>query len=162
MPPPFEKADLRDELAERMAAALATLESAHKTTQAGATHEQAKPENDKDTRALEQSYLARGQAVRVDELRASLAEVRAMPVKAFAEGAPAALGALALVEEDGRATWVFLAPGGGGEKLGDGGEVTVVTPRSPLGRAILGKRTGDDADLTTQGRRRALDVLDVK
>ena len=142
-----------------MAAALAHARGApHKATQAGATHEQAKPENDKDTRALEQSYLARGQAARVEELRAEVAEVRAMPVRAFADGAPAALGALALVEEDGRATWILLAPAGGGEKLGDG-EVTVVTPRSPLGRAVLGKRAGDDADLTTQGRRRALDVL---
>ena len=34
-------------------------------TARGATHEEAKPEDDKDTRALEQTYLARGQAERV-------------------------------------------------------------------------------------------------
>ena len=45
------------------AADLATLEKAQHATQAAATHEEAKPENDKDTRALEQSYLARGQAL---------------------------------------------------------------------------------------------------
>jgi len=43
--------------------------SAQRTVVEGATHEENKPENDKDTRALEQSYLARGQAQRVVELQ---------------------------------------------------------------------------------------------
>ena len=45
-----------------VAADLASLQRAHRATVEGATHEEAKPENDKDTRALEQSYLARGQS----------------------------------------------------------------------------------------------------
>ena len=130
------KGELRDELADKLAAALATLEVAHKATLSGATHEQAKPENDKDTRALEQSYLARGQAARVEAMRAAVAEVRAMPTRALPDGAPASLGALVEVEEDGRARWFFLAPDGGGEELA-GGAVRVVTPRSPLGRALV-------------------------
>ena len=51
------KTALRTELAALLAADLETLEKAHRATREGVTHEDAKPENDKDTRALEQSYL---------------------------------------------------------------------------------------------------------
>ena len=43
---------------------------------ASATHEESRPENDKDTRAIEESYLARGQAKRAAEAEAAL-QVRA-------------------------------------------------------------------------------------
>jgi hypothetical protein len=58
------KAQLKAELVTILEGTLAGLERAHADARAGATHEEAKPENDKDTRALEQSYLARGQAIR--------------------------------------------------------------------------------------------------
>ncbi|HEY1691763.1 MAG TPA: GreA/GreB family elongation factor [Polyangiaceae bacterium] len=154
------KADLRKELVARLAADLETLESALRATIQGATHEEAKPENDKDTRALEQSYLARGQAQRVDELRLALAETESLFVRDFADS-PAALGALVVVDEDGRGSWLFLAPAGGGAHLADG-KVQVVTPRSPLGQAVLGKRAGDEVEVTIAGRRRTLHVVDVR
>lgn len=77
MPRQPDKAALRDELARSMAADLAVRERAYEGARAGATHEEAKPENDKDTRALEQSYLARGEAARVEEQRTALAEIEA-------------------------------------------------------------------------------------
>src|SRR5262249_35036413 len=64
MPRVFEKQALKRQLLDLLREQLEVLEHAHRTTHAGATHEEAKPENDKDTRALEQSYLARGQANR--------------------------------------------------------------------------------------------------
>ena len=51
------KQALKTELAALLAADLETLEKAHRATREGVTHEDAKPENDKDTRALEQTYL---------------------------------------------------------------------------------------------------------
>ena len=81
------KQALFDELAGLILVDLETVERAHRAACEGATHEEAKPENDKDTRALEQSYLARGQASRIADLKASLAALRAMPVRAFAENA---------------------------------------------------------------------------
>jgi transcription elongation GreA/GreB family factor len=155
------KGALKDELVSLLVSDLEVLERAQKATREGATHEEAKPENDKDTRALEQSYLARGQAMRVDELRACVADVQAMPVRAFAEGQPAALGALVTVEEDGSEHVLFLAPHGGGSRLADGA-VQVVTPRSPLGHALLGKRTGDDCEVRLAGRSRELMIVGVE
>lgn len=155
--PHSPRSALKAELERILAADLAAREASHRATVEAATHEEAKPENDKDTRALEQSYLARGEAMRVEELRAGLAEVRALALRPFGEDTPIALGALVTAEEDGQTLRLFLAPYGGGVSL-DEGRVQVVTPKSPLGRALLGKRAGDDCELSVAGRVRAISV----
>ena len=160
MPSLPSKQALKDELVRLLSAELDTLERAQQAAREGATHEEAKPENDKDTRALEQSYLARGQALRVDELRNGLADVQHMPVRAFGEGQPAALGALVTADEGDSTLLLLLAPHGGGMRLG-GGAVQVVTPKSPLGRALLGKRAGDDCEVVLAGKTRALSIAEV-
>ena len=157
--PMSPKEALKAELLALLAADLDTAERAYRATKEGATHEDAKPENDKDTRALEQSYLARGQAARIEELRAGIADVTALAVRSF-EGAPAALGALVTVDQDGGESVLLLAPAAGGARLAKG-TVQVVTPRSPLGRAILGARAGDDVEVTLAGKARTLTVVRV-
>lgn len=148
---------LKQELMELLEHTLATLEAAHADARAGATHEQAKPENDKDTRALEQSYLARGQAMRIETLKAGIAALSTM---SLAEGDVGRVGALIdAEEEDGEQSLFFLAPEGGGSKLKGG--VQVLTPASPLGRALLGKRAGDEVELKLAGKTRVLSVLEV-
>src|SRR6476620_7098690 len=112
------KQSLKDELVGHLEGSLKSLERAHQASREAATHEEAKPENDKDTRALEQSYVARGQALRIEEVRAGLADVRATPVAPFPDGRPAALGALVLVDENERRRSLFLFPYGGGVELG--------------------------------------------
>ena len=160
-PPLLSKVALKDELTRALEDQLAGLEQAYQATRAGVTHEEAKPENDKDTRALEQSYVARGQAQRVEEVRAGLADTRAMPVAAFAEGRPAALGALVVVEENGRELTFLLAPYGGGIALSQGA-VHVLTVKSPLGRALLGKKAGDECETKVGDRMRELTVVAVR
>jgi transcription elongation GreA/GreB family factor len=149
------KERLREELATLLAADLETRERALRAAREGATHEEAKPENDKDTRALEQSYLARGEALRVEELKQGLADVQKMPLRALRDGEPAALGALVTVEEEGDPKVLWLAPYGGGSRLANGA-VQVVTPKSPLGRAVLGKRAGDECEMQLAGKVRIL------
>ncbi len=154
---PSDKQALKEALIDALCAELDTLERAHQATREAATHEEAKPENDKDTRALEQSYLARGQAMRVEELRNGLAEVRAMQLRTFGERSTVAVSALVtLLDEDDEERSVFLAPAGGGTVLRSG--VQVVTPRSPLGRALLGKRVGEACEVALGGRERVLEL----
>jgi transcription elongation GreA/GreB family factor len=155
------KQDLREELARHLATDLETRERSHRTAREGATHAEAKPENDKDTRALEASYLARGEAARVEELRHALADVQAMPLRAYREGEPAALGALVTAEDDDGQTIAWLAPHGGGTRLASG-TVQVVTPKSPLGQALLGKVAGDDCEVRLAGRTRTLSIVSVE
>jgi transcription elongation GreA/GreB family factor len=149
------KAALKAELAAALAAALETAKRAHAAAIEGATHTEARAENDKDTRGLEQSYLARGQAMRVAELEAAVARVAAWVLPAFAKGAAIAVGALVTVDGDDQQ--LFIAIEGGGTVLAEGA-VRVVTPPSPLGRALLGRHVDDEVELRLPGGMRTLTI----
>lgn len=154
------KQALKAELVTILTSDLETLERVQMAAQEGATHAEAKSEGDKDTRATEQSYLARGQALRVQELRIELSEVLNMAIPADGKDNPVGLGALVTVEEDGTPILLFMAPQCGGTKLA-AGRVQVVTPKSPLGSALLGLRAGDDFQVPLAKRIRELTVLHV-
>jgi transcription elongation GreA/GreB family factor len=160
----YDKRRLRDELVVAIRAELDAVMRAHKATAAAATHEEAKPENDKDTRALEQSYLARGEALRLEEQRAALADVQAMALQALGESGPVCLGALVATaqegQEDGQEALFWIVQHGGGARL-QGGAVLVVTPKSPLGRALLGSRAGDECEVLLAGKARIVRILSV-
>jgi hypothetical protein len=64
-------ADLRVQIRVARDRAKATVESA--------THAESKQENDKDTLALEETYLAAGQAQRVAQLELDLLAIRSLP-----------------------------------------------------------------------------------
>lgn len=156
----MSKQALKQELLSLLKADLEAAERAQRTTHEGATHEEARPENDKDTRALEQSYLAAGQARRVQELGADIALVASMPV-GDAHNGKVASGALVTIEDaDGTSSELFIAPARGGTKLAGG--VQVVTPASPLGRVLLGKLEGDDCELTGAKGVRAISIVTVR
>ncbi len=59
----------------RMAADLDRLETSQRATQDGATHSETKADSDKDTRAIEAQYLARGLGMRVEKQREARARV---------------------------------------------------------------------------------------
>lgn len=155
-----DKDALRAELRAQLAATLETARAAHAAAIEGATHPEARAENDKDTRGLEQSYLARGQAQRVAELEAAVAELGKLAMRTFAAGDPIALTALVTVEEDGAPHRYFLAPHGGGTVLR--GDVQVITTTSPVGRALVGKRVDDEVELRLAGKTRELVITDVR
>lgn len=156
----LDKEALKAELLSRLKADLAMLARAQEDAQQGATHEEAKAEDDKDTRAIEASYVARGHAMRVEELVRGISEVEIMTLRVFAEEAPVALSAVVTVAEDGAgASIYFIAPHGGGIALALGAaQVQVVTPKSPLGRALLGKRVGEDCEVRVGARVRVLEI----
>lgn len=160
MPRLPDKQALKDELLKLLQDDLAQLEFAQLEASKAATHAEAKAESDKDTRAVEQSYLARGQAQRVEELRAAVADLTKMAVLPLKKTDPAGLGALLRIEEDGAEQLLFLAPQRGGTKLA-GGKVQVVTPKSPLGEALLGARAGDDCEVHLARKVRELCVLQI-
>ena len=153
------KETLRAELLAALEAALASARAAHATAIEGATHPEAKAENDKDTRGLEQSYLARGVAQRVAELETAVHDVTRLALRAFKPTDPVALGALVSIEEDGETEILFIAPAGGGTILAGG--VQVVTTSSPLGKALLGKRVGDDVELKLPGKTREFSITEI-
>jgi transcription elongation GreA/GreB family factor len=156
---PLEKAQVLGELRRALAEDLRAVTESQRATHEGATHEESRAENDKDTRGLEASYLARGLAQRVAELQASVAALERLSARLFEEHEAIAAGALVCLEgEDGEVSWYLLAPAGGGRRITSAGiEVRVVTPHSPVGAALLGRRSGDDVDVRTpKGRKEAL------
>lgn len=154
-----DKSALRAELLQSLTGTLETARAAHAAAVAGAIDDEARPENDKDTRGLEQSYLARGQAQRVAELEAAVAEIGALGLRAFGATDRIALGALVTVEEDGREHQFFVAPHGGGTVLSGGAQV--VTPSSPLGRALVGRRVDDEVEVQLPGRLRRFMIVSL-
>ena len=155
----IDKRALRDQLLAKLTAALETARAAHASAIEGATHPEARAENDKDTRGLEQSYVARGQAQRVAELEAAVADLGALELRTFGAQDRIALTALVTVEQGGDEVRYFLAPHGGGTVLGD--RVQVVTPSSPIGRVLLGKRVDDEVELAVAGKVRDLVIVAV-
>ncbi len=150
MPGVVDKVEILKLLRERVSADLATMSAAQRAVVDGATHEENRPENDKDTRALEQSYLARGQAQRVVELQDALNQLKTLELRQFSVRSAIALGALVAVDDGREVVHYFIAPAGGGLRVELGGiEVRVVTPQAPIARALLGKREGDDLDVRT-------------
>ncbi|MEZ4403803.1 MAG: GreA/GreB family elongation factor [Kofleriaceae bacterium] len=152
------RAHLKRELLVLAEAALAAARAAHADAVAGATHSEAKAENAKDTRGLEQSYLARGHAARVVEIEAALAQLAQLPE--VASGGKIAVGAVVTVDDAGRRSHYYLAPWGGGQIIG--GRVAVVTPSSPLGRALAGRQVDDTTEVERPGGRRELEIVAVE
>ena len=151
------KAVLKAALLAHLEAAALAARAAHQSAIEGATHSEAKAENDKDTRGPEQSYPARGQAQRVAELERAIAEVTVLALRSFPAGTAVAISALVTVVDDTDATrQFFLTPHGGGLELPGG--VTALTLSSPIARALLGRQLGDDCEIRVGGVARSCTI----
>lgn len=151
-------------LRSRLGETLARLAAAQASAQAGAVHAEAKQEHAKDMRSTEASYLSRGLAERVETLADALQLLAAFAPAPRAADAPVGLGDLVVVADDtGDEAVYFLAPVGGGEKLDvEGRTVLVLTPRAPLGAALLERLPGDEVALDLPGGRRTLEIVRVE
>jgi transcription elongation GreA/GreB family factor len=143
---------------------LDTMLRAAKSAHEAATHPEAKPENDKDTRGLELSYLAAGQSARAAELQRALAVLKTIAIRDFGADDHADLSAVVVLRDDDTdaVTRALLLPLGAGRSLSiDGEAVAVVSPAAPLGKAMLGKKVGDLVEVVIAGKPRAFEVLRV-
>lgn len=146
--PDLDKKALWESLKSRLEAELAKAQKRARDAAEGATHEENRAEGDKDMRATEASYVARGQAGRANEMEEALLRVAALELLSFEPGARIAISALVELELDGKRLHYFLVPAAGGERLQHAGvEVQTLTTHSPLGRALLGLTEGDDCEL---------------
>ena len=126
-----------------------SLSIAHNATQRAiesATDEQTVPEHKYDTLALEASYLAHGQAMRVEECERDLSQMKKLQLPQKSE--LVALGSLVgLLDDNDELKWFFVAPCAGGLKVYyQQQRVMLVTLNSPLGQVLKGKSIGDEAE----------------
>lgn len=161
----IDKTKLLADLRALVEVDLARITASQEDAQAGATHEENKAEGDKDMRSTEDSYLARGLAKRVSELREAVSKLSTLALRTFGDESKVSLSAVVEVEdEDGHRTRYFLAPAGGGvvlEAHPGGGIVAVVTPESPIGKALLGREVDDEIELRAKGRLKTLCIVGI-
>jgi len=133
-----------DQLLSVLNTELAALTRAAQGAFAAATDPDSKAENKYDTRTLEASYVARGQAQRVAELQEAVRAFGALSGNTVESGAAITLGTLVSLETPGEVTHYFLGPfAGGTEILHAGHDIIVITPASALGQKLIGRRAED-------------------
>lgn len=162
MPASPSKSAVLNAIVQRLTDEVELYARAARAAHAEATDEQSRAENKYDTRGLEASYLARGQSRQAAETEAALAQFQALPAKDWPAGAPIDVGALVQLTSGKDSEWYFIGPRAGGVEVEvEGVEVTVMTPQSPLGSQLVGRKTGDRLVLNLGSRKRELNVGNV-
>lgn len=159
----MDKFVLRQQVLERLADDLTQAEQAARVAHEAATHEENIAENKYDTLGLEAAYLATGQARRAEAIRQAMVKWRHFHPSPYDASKGIQLGALVcLVDSDDKLQQLFLGPDGGSMKLESGTQfVQVISCEAPLGRAVLGKREGDEVSLQVGPIRQQFEVLQV-
>ncbi|MDF0732620.1 transcription elongation factor GreAB [Pseudomonas entomophila] len=139
------------------------LRRAAQTAYEAAIAEENIAENKYDTLGLEASYLATGQARRTAEIRQALQTYQQLLLRDYDPARGVQVSNLVTLEdEDGVQRLLFLGPEAAGLKIGEGEElVTVITPRSPLGQQLVGKRVDDEVSLVVAGAARGQVIVEV-
>jgi len=169
---PLNKKELIEQLAMhiRESAQLAAKEG--EAAREAARSMQTESEKKEDGRAmLEMGSLAKGQERRAREAQDALRALATFTNRGLPRIGPKSaveLGAIVDVSVDGERgteerTYFLLPVGAGTELTGPGGDgfLSVITPASPVGRALLGRRAGDSIDVTIAGEVREWTLVEV-
>ena len=158
----MNKRALVDKVVQQLTAEVQTFFKAARAAHAEATHEQSKAEDKYDTRGLEASYLARGQSRQAAEMEQAIAEFQALPLRDFSPNDPIDVGAYVELNGKRENACYFIGPRAGGTEVAcDGKEILVITPQSPLGQQLVGKKKGDRIKLEIAGVSEQLRVAAV-
>mgnify|MGYP000013954214 CR=1 FL=1 len=136
---------ISEELKQELNQAINAANEAH----AAAVDDQSVAETQYDTLAIEASYLAEGQSRRVHELQTAINDYQVLNLLDFNENSAIALTALVQLSNDSQSLhWFFIGPAAGGFRCSfSEQQITVITPQSPMGQALLGKYQDDDVNI---------------
>ena len=147
--------EIRKSLDLKYSLAKAALKEAYTT----ATDQENVAENKYDTKGLEASYLVQGQARRIEELDKSISAFREMNIPAE-DSLSVHLGTLIYVAVDSKKAFLFVGPQAGGLKVEvDDKEILVITPYSPIGKALVGKKAGDVIEIAVGKKKKNYEIL---
>lgn len=134
---------IRAELRQRLQVLARAAQDAH----AAATDPGSKAESKYDTRNLEASYLAKGQARQVEELAEAVRIFDGLSLPEFSMDDAIDAGALVEVDIQGEASFFLLVPASGGLEIEhEGMEITLLSPASELYRKLVGLGLGDSLE----------------
>jgi transcription elongation GreA/GreB family factor len=161
-------AQLEQRLQESAAIAQRAEEEAREAARSMATESEKKEDG---RTVIEWGSLATGQAARTRKMREDLKQLSdfcARGIPDYGPKSPIGLGAVVDVQIEGEEgceerTFILLPVGAGTELTGPGGEgfLSVITPASPVGRALLGKHVGDTVEVIVRGEAREWTVTAV-
>lgn len=168
----LDKRFLIEQLAARLRESDELARRAGEEAREAARSLQTESEKKEDGRAaIEFGSLATGQAARSRKVKEELAQLAAFwnrGVPRFTAKSPVGLGAVVDVMVEGERgqeerTFILLPVGAGTELTGPGGDgfLSVITPASPVGRALFGRRAGEYVEVTMKGETREWKLVEV-
>jgi transcription elongation GreA/GreB family factor len=99
---------------------------------------------------------------RIREIQRQLTMYKFLPVRAYGDQDVVCPSALVELELTGRRAYYFIVPSGGGLIMKiDGNPVQVITPQSPLGDALMGRKVGDQVRVATAGAPRDYRIVSM-
>lgn len=129
---------------EKLRAEFDTRHATSKKARATGNDPETKAEGKYDTRSTEENYLADGLAKQAFAAMQAAAIFEKFPLRDFGSDEPIDTGALVELEFPGARDWFFIGPAAGGMEVElDGKTITVITPASPLGGQLIGRKAGE-------------------
>jgi len=140
----MQKEKLINNILEYLNNELSAIQQAAKNAHLAAIDEQSIAETQYDTLAIEAGYLAEGQSRRVHEIQLAIEAFEQLKFTNPVD--KVVLSSLVLLSQDeDNQRWFFLGPAAAGYSIKmKQKKITVVTPLSPLGQALLGSYVGDE------------------
>jgi hypothetical protein len=139
----MNKSQLLKQIVVALGESLEVLERAARASHDEATHESSRAESKYDTRGLEAAYLAGGQARQAREIMEAMKLYSSLPTRVFAPDFLIDLPPVVKLEIDSAPNFYFIGPKSGGVEVNfNREEITVITPQSPLGQNLVGKKSG--------------------
>jgi len=156
----MQKSELIKAIVHQLQADLLVLEQAVNVARDTATHADCLGSSKYETMGLEASYLAQGQGIRLLEVERALQYFKGLPFVP-STGVVGLSSLLVLQDDEGNTQRLWLATEAGGLKVQCGDElITVITPKAPLGRAVMGKSIGGSFEVSIAGDVRCYEVVD--
>ncbi|WP_426369592.1 hypothetical protein [Pseudocolwellia sp. HL-MZ7] len=156
----MNKKDIIQKVLQHLSNELEATKLAAHNAHLAATDDQSIAETQYDTVAIEAGYLAEGQSKRVEEIKHSIKLFEQFNTQELEASSTVALGSLVQLEKGiENNEWLFIAPSSGGFKCDITSEkdnnltnkITVITPHSPMGQALINREVDDEVTLLIQG-----------
>ncbi|GHE93595.1 GreA/GreB family elongation factor [Thalassotalea profundi] len=142
---------------------LSILTTAANNARAASIDEESVAETQYDTLAIEAGYLAEGQARRAQEIELEIHKIKQLSLGTYNQDTLIKVGSLVQLSNDaGINKWFFIAPAGAGFRIElEQHIITVITPKSPIGKSMLARQMGDEVHLLLANKSLVFEVIDV-
>ncbi|WP_146449293.1 GreA/GreB family elongation factor [Vibrio kanaloae] len=156
----MNKSELRQIILEQLESRLRIAQSATQRAIDAATDEETVPEHKYDTLALEASYLAHGQALRVQECEDDIQCYRNLVLRDSEKIAVSSY--VVVIDENDEYKHFFIGPRVGGLSVTwNHHEIAIVTVNTPFGKALMGKEVGDEIEFKVADKLFCYEVVSI-